>query len=71
MYKAKISFVLYQSRISQFAHLQTLRGRPDLDYLRHLLLRVGQRADDEQPVQQVARNAMRGDCKSKEEYQSE
>ena len=47
----------------QDAHLQPLRGGPDLDDLRHLLLRVGQRPDDEQPVEQVARNAVRGDCK--------
>ena len=39
--------------------LKSLRGRPDLDDLRHLLLRVGQRADDEQPVEQVARDAVR------------
>ena len=37
---------------------ESLRAGPDLDDLHHLLLAVGKGSDDQEPVQQVAGNAM-------------
>lgn len=40
-------------------HLQALGGRPQLDDLLNLRHRVGQRANDEQPIDEIQRNAVR------------
>ena len=51
------------SNLSEYAdslllYGEALRAGPDLDDLHHLLLAVGKGSDDQEPVQQVAGNAM-------------